>query len=328
MTEVNGHPASYDVCLAWNWEYDAGFAKKVEAACRTQGLSLLTVTPDNLEMVARSLHDGRLAYRVFWDRASDSDAGFRVLAHWARDHRLMRFNPYELAVHAWDKAAMHRDLCEIVPTPNTIILPSYQERPQLEPVDLAALGGVFCIKPAERGGGDGVILEATRLDQVLAARQEYPADRYLLQAHITPAVLDQRIAWFRVIYCAGQVFPCWWDLGTHRNTPVTALEASNYGLAPLTSLARAIARVCRLHLFSSEIALTADGCFVVVDYVNDPVDLRVQSDAADGIPDQMVAAVANRMMWLARQFVGDGSGCAAAALTRSQSPVFAGPPPR
>jgi hypothetical protein len=161
----------------------------------------------------------------------------------------------------------------------------------------------------------------------LAARQEYPTDRYLLQAHITPAVLDHRLAWFRVIYCGGQVFSCWWDLGTHRYTPLTAVEASNYGLATLASLAGAIARVCQLHLFSSEIALTVDGCFVVVDYVNDPVDLRLQSRAADGVPDHLVAAVASRMVWLARQFASDDSCHPATTLGRNQLPVFAGPAP-
>jgi hypothetical protein len=326
MIEANGRPARYDVCLAWNWEYDAGFVTEIEAACRAQGLSLLSVTPDNLEMVAQSLRVGRLTYRVYWDRASDSDERFLVLDHWARTHRLKRFNPHEMAARAWDKAAMHRSLRGIVPTPNTIILPSFQEQPQLGPVDLSVLGSVFCIKPAKRGGGEGVVLEATHLDQVLAARQEYPTDRYLLHPHIVPTVLDHRLAWFRVFYCAGQILPCWWDQAAHRNTPVTAAEASHYRLAPLASLAHAIASVCRLHLFSSEIAMTDDGCFSVVDYVNDPVDLRRQSCAVDGIPDDIVAAVASRMVWLARQFVSDELDYSVSAQSRSRPPVLAGPP--
>ena len=46
-----------------------------------------------------------------------------------------------------------------------------------------------------------------------------------------------------------------------------------------------------LHLFSTEIALTLEQHFVVVDYVNDQIDLRLQSDAPDGVPDQIVQRI-------------------------------------
>jgi hypothetical protein len=39
---------SYDLCLAWNWEYDADFAGLLEEACSTRGLTLLQATPDSL----------------------------------------------------------------------------------------------------------------------------------------------------------------------------------------------------------------------------------------------------------------------------------------
>jgi hypothetical protein len=34
--------------------------------------------------------------------------------------------------------------------------------------------------------------------------------------------------------------------------------------------------------------LTPDGRFVIVDYVNDPIDLRLQSKTFDGVPDDIV----------------------------------------
>jgi hypothetical protein len=52
-------------------------------------------------------------------------------------------------------------------------------------------------------------------------------------------------------------------------------------------------------LFSCEIALTNDHSFVVVDYVNDPLDLRLQSRCVDGVPDDIVAAIANQLARLA-----------------------------
>jgi len=72
-------------------------------------------------------------------------------------------------------------------------------------------------------------------------------------------------------------------------------------LQGLYEVARRIALICRLHLFSTEIALTVEGCFTAVDYVNDPVDLRLQSRAADGVPDAWVENIAGRLVRLAER---------------------------
>lgn len=281
----------YDLCLAWNWEYDAEFVSLLEAACRAWGLALLTVTPANLVAAVRALHDGRVSFRVFFDRASDTDERFLGLVRWARLAGLPCINSYERARCAWDKAAMHQALSATLPTPYTIVVPPYDEQPELPALDLVPLGTAFDVKPAHGGGGRGVVLGATTAEQVQRARQEFPADTYLLQAHVVPALLDGRPAWFRVLSCSGRVFPCWWHPQTHVYTPVTAEDEAAYGLGRLQSMAADIAEVCSLELFSCEIALTESG-FVVVDYVNDPIDLRLQSRAADGVPDAIVHAVA------------------------------------
>jgi hypothetical protein len=287
----------YDLCLAWSWEFDADFVAVLNEACRSRGMSLLQITPDNLEGTLESLRSGQAAFHAFYDRASDADPRFVSLVDWARDHTVRCINPHEPARRSWDKAVMHLALIDAgLHTPYTIIVKPYQEQPLLPVLDLSPLGEVFTIKPAHGGGGEGVIPEATTLDQVRAARQEMPADKYLLQARIVPAQLGGRRAWFRVIYCLGQVFPCWWDTATHLYTPITPAEESLFGLGPLRRIAAEIARVCELELFSTEIALMPDDQFVVVDYVNDQLDLRVQSKMADGVPDRIVCEIANRLV--------------------------------
>jgi GNAT superfamily N-acetyltransferase len=187
-------------------------------------------------------------------------------------------------------------------TPYTLILPPFQERPDLAPSDLALLGGRFSIKPAHGGGGVGVVNEAQAWAQVTAARQRFPTDKYLLQEWITPATIGGYRAWFRVIHCCGQTFPCWWDDQTHVYTPVTPGEEKLYNLGRLHEMAEIIARVCHLQLFSTEIVWTTDGRLLSVDYVNDPLDLRLQSRTAQGVPDEVVAALADCMAgWVAEQ---------------------------
>jgi glutathione synthase/RimK-type ligase-like ATP-grasp enzyme len=131
----------YDLCLAWNWQPDADFVALLDAACRARGLSLLQVTSANLAGVLQSLADGQIAFRVFFDRASDNDARFDPLVQWAGEHAVYCINPHEQARRTWDKAAMHTALINAgLYTPYTIVLPSYTEQPTLPPVDLSPLG--------------------------------------------------------------------------------------------------------------------------------------------------------------------------------------------
>ncbi len=289
---------TYDLCLAWNWEYDADFVKLLDLACQSHGLSLVQITPENLLFRIQSIINNEIVFHIFFDRASDSDARFIPVVEWACNHVVHHINFHKLAYLAWDKVAMHQVISASMDTPLTITLPSYNEEPKFPEMDLSSLGESFTIKPAYGGGGEGVVNEATTLSQVLIARQEFPSQRYLLQAHILPARLGPRMAWFRVIYCAGKAYPCWWDNDTHIYTHVTPDEEACYNLGSLRSITSSIAALCGLTLFSTEIAITSDGRFVIVDYVNDPIDLRLQSKALDGVPDQIVSDITERLVEL------------------------------
>ncbi len=286
----------YDLCIAWNWAYDADFVSLLEQSCASRGLTLLQIKPDNLPQMLNMLVEGEIHCRVFFDRASDVDTQFLPLIQWTREDAVLSINPYERASHTWDKAEMHSLLVvEGLSVPPTIILPPHIEYPELPEIDLGELGEQFTIKPAHGSGGIGVMINATSWDQVITVRQEHATDYYLLQAHITPVQLDNRPAWFRVIYCNGQVFPCWWDPVTHVYSPVTDAEKLCHQLDPLDEITLAIASLCGLDLFSTEIGLTADRQFMVVDYVNDQIDLRLQSTTSEGVPDEIVKAIAQQL---------------------------------
>jgi hypothetical protein len=289
----------FDLCLAWNWEYDRDFVHLLDAACIEHGLTFFSVTPENLDSTLARLTSSEITFSAFFDRASESDPRFQPLVEQARLRGFFLINPQELAIWSADKATMHLEFVSRgLETPYTILLSPCNDQPGLPPLDLSPLGGRFAIKPASMGGGEGVVLEATSLDQVWSVRWQYPHEKYLLQAHVTPRVLDNRPAWFRVIVCDGAVFACWWDQLTHIYTPLRAEERFRFNLRCLYELARRIAQVCHLDLFSTEITMAEDGRFLVVDYVNDPVDLRLQSKAMDGVPDIFVERIARRLVRL------------------------------
>ncbi|MGD0612260.1 MAG: hypothetical protein ABSB41_12170 [Anaerolineales bacterium] len=289
----------YDLCLAWNWEYDFGFVQLMEAACARQGMLLYQVKPDNLDQVLLALASGELSFAALHDRASDSDPRFQALVERARAGGLFCINPQERSHWACDKATMHLEfIAHGLDTPHTLLLAPFNEQPGLPALDFTPLGGSFAIKPASGGGGWGVVLQAVNRSQVEAARREYPQEKFLLQAYVTPCMLGGCPAWFRVLYCDGAVYPCWWDPQTHLYRPVTAEERFRFKLHPLREVPQRIAQICGLQLFSTEIALTEAGRFLAVDYVNDPVDLRLQSRAVDGVPDGIVENIAGRLIRL------------------------------
>jgi len=285
--------AIIDFGFAWNWEYDCDFARLLEDYCRSQGLNFLSITPENVESVAAALANGALRLKALWDRAADSDERFLRITDLAQQNAVVQINPHDKAAKAWNKATMHLEfITSGVNTPYTIVLDPYNIQPILRQIDLSVLGDHFIIKPVHGGGGVGVILDATSLERVLAARREHPDDFYLLQEYIEPVRLNGRPAWFRVIYGCGQVYFCWWDIKTHIYTPFSEADHTSLPLPSLKGIIKRIAAVTGLDVFSSEIALTAAGNFVVVDYINDPLDLRLQSAASDGVPDEIVRDIA------------------------------------
>ena len=290
----------YDLCLPWYWEYDIDFVRFVEEACHEHGLTFWQVTTDNLLESITALYKGEHSFNTLLDR-SQGDESFLPINNWAREYNKKRINPPELSKWSEDKATMHLELISAgVQTPHTILLPPFIEQPNIPELDLTPLGKHFVIKPSNQGGGYGVILGASSVDQILRARMEFPQEKYLLQENIIPRTIQGRPAWFRVFYSNGQIYPCWWHPLTHVFASVTPSEEHKYDLSPLLDITRRIASICRLDWFTTEIALTHDN-FIVVDYVNDQIDTRIQSKAVDGAPDEVMRNVATQLVIIAKQ---------------------------
>jgi len=290
----------YDLCLPWYWEYDIDFVHMVEQACNEQGISLWQITPDSLLESITALYQGEKIFRTILDR-SQYDPRFEPIHRWSREHHARRINPAEVSAWSEDKATMHLELISAgIHTPYTILLSSFIEQPVISPIDLTPLGNQFVIKPSIGGGGEGVILGASSLDQILRARMEFPQQKYLVQATVLPRTIQGRPAWFRVFYAVGKTYPCWWHPFTHVYSTITQQDESKYELSPLHDITQRIASICKLDWFTTEIALTLEE-FVVVDYVNDSIDTRVQSKAVDGAPDEIIQNIAHQLVGLAKE---------------------------
>jgi len=294
----------YDLCLPWYWEFDDAFAEMVEHACIEEGISLWQIKPDNLLESITALHEGTRTFKTLLDRRQ-GEPTFDPIPRWAQEYGARRINPSEVSAWSEDKTTMHLELISAgLHTPYTIFLPPFLEQPIIPQIDLTLLGKKFVIKPSNGGGGEGVIIGASCMEEILQARKEFPKQKYLIQAYITPQTIKGKPAWFRVLFANGETYPCWWDTTTHAYINVTAEEEARYGLNKLRDITKRIASICKLDWFSTEIALADE--FVVVDYVNDEIDTRIQSRALDGVPDEIMNDIAKQLVSIAKENL---SGC-------------------
>lgn len=292
-----------DLVLAWNWKYDRSFVRIVDRICQKWGMTFLAVSTENLATTLDWFARAPFYALVFLDRASESDDRFLPLSAWAQNRSACYINARNQAIHASDKAAVHYDLIKAgLHTPYTIVIPPFDAGVDISGIDLTRLAVPFVAKPSHGGGNEGVMLQVWSFDQIQQARQQFPGDAFLLQAQIQPAWIDSRKAWFRCIHCCGEVFVNWWDTETHVYTPVRSEPDSDGILTGLSAQMRNMADALHMDLFSSEIACLDDGTFVVVDYVNDPIDLRLQSETADGVPDEIVGRIAELIVAQTRRY--------------------------
>lgn len=286
---------TFSLGLAWNWAYDADFVTGIEHVCGLQGLTTYRVEPSNVVETLHRLRSGDITFRTFLDRASDDDESFEPLVRFLAKSSTHFYNQSDHVNRAKDKATMHLEfITNGLYVPFTIIISPYNKKKELELSlsDLARLGRPFIIKPANTtGGGTGVVLGAESLKDVIETRQHHKNDKYLLQETVKPKFLDSNKGWFRILYAFGDIIPCWWDDLTHIYRRVSREDEERHGIAALIEMMRTIQKVCSLDFFSSEIALTESNTFVVVDYVNEVCDMRLQSKHKDGVPDDVVQKI-------------------------------------
>jgi hypothetical protein len=287
---------NYSLAVAWNWEFDDDYVGLIEKECGLRNISLLNITPSNFRELFPEIVDGGIVVQSYYDRDSDDDETFLSLVDFMREKRIVVVNPHHHVDRAKDKATMHLELITAgLQVPFTIIISPYNKDQQIEldQKQIEKLGKSFIIKPANTtGGGTGVMLQAQSTRDIIESRKRHKDDKYLLQEFVHPIILDGKRAWFRVFYAFGEIINCWWDDITHIYKQCSQEEEQQYGLSELRVMMLKIQNVCNLDFFSSEIALTSTGKFVVIDYVNEICDMRLQSRFVDGVPDAVVHKIA------------------------------------
>ncbi|MBU4311474.1 MAG: hypothetical protein KJ706_01990, partial [Candidatus Omnitrophica bacterium] len=89
----------------------------------------------------------------------------------------------------------------------------------------------------------------------------------------------------------------------HTYRKVTMREVHEHKLLPMIQITAEIARITRIEWFSCEVAINKrNNEFVAIDYMNDQCWVNPQSKSADGIPDDVITHITERIVKKAREY--------------------------
>lgn len=290
----------YDVVLSYDCQVEEHFSHRIREGCALSGLSFFLLDHIWVREFLRKLRRGTIGVRVLIDMSSatflSQDLFYRVAKEVKRQGGTVINDPQRARV-ATDKARFHRLLERHgVPVPPTVVVPlSKVDSFRLTRRMRRTLGDPFIIKPAWGGGGSGVVRGHSEAD-IRRSIEQFYSNAYLLQNIIVPREFDGRVAWFRVFHVFGELIPCWWDPASNVYHMVSPYEVQQYGLGPLRDIALNIAVLSQMDFFSTEITVTPEGDYFVIDYLNDECDMRVKSYYTTGVPDEVVRRIAHLLV--------------------------------
>jgi hypothetical protein len=299
----------YDLVMTHKLDADDMFIHCVQRYCAEAALNFFLIEPVWVESFYAHLKDGTVWPRVLLNMHSEHHLPediFHRLVKLASERGCLVIDPIDRAVAAFDKSRLHPKLVQAgIPVPFTVTVS--QPPPagwQLSNADREALGHPFVIKPAMGYGRRGLVMEAKSEADLAKSVAAWRDERYLFQRRIVPGRRSGAPLYWRIYFVFGSVWISWWNCENDNYRMVTPEEHAELGLGRLEDLVRRIAALTGMTFFSSEIAQTERGDLVVIDYVNDQCHLLSQSAHPQmGVPDELVSAIANRIVDAARDVI-------------------------
>jgi len=296
----------YDLVMTHKLDADDWFIHQIQQRAAEARLNFFLVEPLWVEGFYDALLRGKVWARVLLNMHSEHhqpDEIFHRLVRLAAERQVFVIDPPDRALAAFDKARLHSRLVGAgFQVPHSVIV-RHAEVPgfQLTETDRTALGTPFVIKPALGYGRRGLVLDALSEQDLTRSAAAWGPGDYLLQRRMVPRMVDGWPAYFRVYFAFGSVWCCWWNCYSDQYRLVTPAEFELLHLRPLEQIVRRLAALTEMNFFSTEIAVTEPGEFVVIDYVNDQCHMLSQSASPQqGVPDDLVTAIARRLVEAAR----------------------------
>lgn len=307
-------PEPYDIVVSSPFANYDFFAHKMRELCGQWSLSFFMIDDVWVKEFSQKLHAKEISVKVLFDLTANQQIEDDVYLKLAREVKRQGgtvIDDPDLNVKATHKGNFHQVLlANGVPVPETVVVPRSELDSFVITDEIKAKVGVpFVVKPAWGDSGVGVIVDGySEADLRKSAEQTPNSDAFLIQQRVEMKELGTHSGWFRLLHVCGTVIPCWWHPVSHAYQLVTPAQVKRYKLAPLRRIMRGIARASNMKKFSSEICLTEDNKFYVVDYINAEPDMNPASFYANGVPDEVVRHVVWLLFYEAMRIVKKGQG--------------------
>jgi hypothetical protein len=300
----------YDLVMTHKLDTDDFFIHKIQENAVAARLNFFLIEPLWVDCFYDALEKGRVWPRVLLNMHSEHHQPqeiFHRLVRLAAERNVQVIDPPNRALEAFDKARLHPRLAAAgIQVPFTVLVSAAEVNSfKLGDEQRTALGSPFVIKPAMGYGRKGLVMDAVGEQDVQRSITGFQNDQYLLQKRIIPRQINGAPAYFRVFYVFGSIWCVWWNCFTDEYRVVTPQQATDFGLKLLEEIVQQIAALTGMSFFSSEVAQVESGEFVVIDYVNDQCHMLSQSaNHRIGVPDEVVSAIARRLVEGARALIG------------------------
>ena len=86
---------TFDLAIAYDWEYDIEFVNAIEKYLQKNGLTTYIINYKNISEATEDVKNRRFNFRCYLDRASDVDENFLELAKILTRRKIKIFNPYK-----------------------------------------------------------------------------------------------------------------------------------------------------------------------------------------------------------------------------------------
>ena len=295
---------TFDLGIAWDQEQDNEFVEGLNNYALKEGLRPYLLHGYNFYTSLKDISEGNINFRLFLNRTSEDDPVFSGLPDFLKRKGITFINHPDNTKKSRDKFQMHSMFVSYgLPIPKTVFLKPQEEKQVLE--SKIQHVSVPCILKSSFGSyGNGTVLTINSLDDALRLMGQEEDKSYFAQEQVSPINLENKPAWFKVLYCFGEIIPCRWHPVIREYEILPLRQIYRLGLHEIWPMTKKIKQACKLDFFSTDIAMKDKGKFLVVDYVNDRPDMRKKSKFKDGLPDEMVDKIIGDIIAFVKQKYG------------------------
>jgi hypothetical protein len=287
---------TFDLGIAWDRQEDNEFVEGLNNYALKEELKPYLLHGYNFYASLKDISEGNIHFRLFLNRTSEDDPVFSGLPDFLKRKGITFINHPDNAKKSADKFQMHSMFVSYgLPVPKTVFLKPQEERQVLE-AKIQHVSVPCVLKSAFGSYDDGTALTINSLDDALRLMGQEQDKSYFAQERFMPINLENKPAWFKVLYYFGEIILCRWHPETGEYEILSLKQIYRLGLHEIWPITKKIRQACKLDFFSTEIVMKEDKKFLVIDYVNDQPDMRKKSKFSDGVPDEIVKKVIEKII--------------------------------